>query len=86
MMDTMRVQGCSKIISKKFGVTAKTQLNDGVQWQSSATMRELINESVKNGDDAKDIRKMAMSIDLRDRRERLSDHAAIFAKLHFFPQ
>ena len=31
-------------------------------------------------------KKIQDKVDLHDRAERLSDHAAIFAKLHFFPQ
>jgi len=87
MIDTMHRTGSNREMMKKFGVSAKTELNDGVQWQSSASMREVINESVKNGNaTAVEIHKMALKIDLHDRAERLSDHAAIFAKLHFFPQ
>jgi hypothetical protein len=86
MMDTMRQSGSSRKVAKNFGVSAKTELNDGIQWQSSAAMRAMINESIKNGDDKGVTKKISDKVDLHDRAERLSDHAAIFAKLHFFPQ
>lgn len=86
MMDMMRRGGSSRTVAKKFGVSAQTELNDVVLWQSGAAMRELIDQSIKNGDDAKATKKIADQVDLHDRAERLSDHAAIFAKLHFFPQ
>ena len=86
MMDAMRRSGSSRQMAKNFGVSAKTELNDGIQWQSSAAMRDMINESIKNGEDKKATKKIQDKVDLHDRAERLSDHAAIFAKLHFFPQ
>lgn len=69
---------------KKFGVKAKTELNDGVLWRSSKSMRIEMDNAVKEGD-ASIIKKLAARIDRHDREMRLSDHAAVFAKLHFFP-
>jgi hypothetical protein len=69
---------------KKFGVSAKTELNDGVLWRSSKAMRQDLEKAVKEGDASK-VRKLTSRIDRHDREMRLSDHAALFAKLHFFP-
>jgi endonuclease/exonuclease/phosphatase family metal-dependent hydrolase len=62
----------------------KTQLNEGVLWRSSACMREEVDKAVRNGDE-KLAKKLAMQIDLHDREMRLSDHAALFAKISFSP-
>ena len=69
---------------KKFGVSAKTELNDGVLWRSSKSMRAEMDKAVKDGDRSI-IHKLASRIDRHDREMRLSDHAAVFARLHFFP-
>ena len=69
---------------KKFGVSAKTELNDGVLWRSSKAMRQDLEKAVKEGDASK-VRKLTSRIDRHDREMRLSDHAALFAKVHFFP-
>jgi hypothetical protein len=47
-------------------------------------MRAEVNEAVKKGQPGL-AKKLSMKIDLHDREMRLSDHAALFAKLHFFP-
>jgi hypothetical protein len=69
---------------KRFGVSAKTELNDGILWRSSNSMRETLDKAISDGnkDSAK---RLASRIDQHDREMRLSDHAAVFAKLHFFP-
>jgi hypothetical protein len=69
---------------KKFGVRAKTELNDGVLWRSSKSMRADMDKAMKEGDKSI-IKRLASRIDRHDREMRLSDHAALFAKLHFFP-
>ena len=78
-------RGSSKKLIKKFGVSVKTELNDGVQWRSSESMRAEVEKAVEKGD-PKLAKRLASQIDLHDREMRLSDHAALFAKLHFFPQ
>ena len=77
-------KGSSKKQIKRFGVSAKTELNDGVLWRSSEAMRAEVDEAVKKGQPGL-AKKLSMKIDLHDREMRLSDHAALFAKLHFFP-
>ena len=77
-------KGATRKAIHKFGVSAKTELNDGVLWRSSAAMREGVDAALKAGDLLL-VKKLAMQIDLHDREMRLSDHAALFAKLHFFP-
>ena len=69
---------------RKFGVSAKTELNDGVLWRSSNAMREPLEQAVRDGD-MKRAKRLAGRIDRHDREMRLSDHAALFAKIHFFP-
>lgn len=63
-------------------VEGETQLNEGVLWRSSASMRQDVDKALRNGEH-KHAKKLAMKIDLHDREIRLSDHAAVFAHLHF---
>lgn len=69
---------------KRFGVSAKTELNDGILWRSSNSMRETLNQAISEGNQDR-AKRLASRIDQHDREMRLSDHAAVFAKLHFFP-
>jgi hypothetical protein len=85
---TQQDMGQSSHLSRKairrFGVSAKTELNDGVLWRSSKSMRVDLDKAVIDGN-KKRVHKLASRIDRHDREMRLSDHAALFAKLHFFP-
>ena len=63
-------------------VSAKTELNDGILWRSSAAMREEVERAIKTGD-MRLAKRLTEKIDLHDREMRLSDHAALFAQLDF---
>ena len=74
--------GPSKTALRKFGVSAKTELNDGLEWRSSPVMRAEVQAALDKGDEGL-ARRLAVQIDLHDRQQRLSDHAALFASFHF---
>ena len=82
--EMMSAPQMSKKAIKRFGVSAKTELNDGVLWRSSKSMRQDLEKALKEGDEVR-ANKLASRIDRHDREMRLSDHAALFAKLHFYP-
>jgi hypothetical protein len=68
---------------KQFGISAVTELNDGVLWQTLAEYRSQIEAAVTTGDDTV-LKRLKSRVDRHDRAERLSDHAALFATVHFF--
>jgi hypothetical protein len=74
----------SKRSIRRFDVSATTELNDGIHWRSSSEFRVEIEMAMKSGNVSL-AKKLGSKIDLHDREMRLSDHAALFAKLHFFP-
>lgn len=82
-MKMLASEGLSKrSLVHHIGVSAKTSLNDGADWRSSVTMRREVDAALAAGDRGL-ARRLAVKIDLHDREERLSDHAALFANLRF---